>query len=138
MVKTKIPRTSKNLAALAALAAEDKLAYDVLVLNLTKIEQSPSDYFVICTCDSEVQVSAVVDEINKRCREAKLQKPRVEGLDGNYWVLLDFFDVVIHVMLKKAREFYKLEKLWGDAQFLKPDKNSKLKIVTEKELKKIV
>jgi ribosome-associated protein len=138
LVKTRKRRTSKNLAALCARAAEDKLAHDVLILNLTKIELSPTDYFVICTCDSDVQVAAVVDEIYKKCRELKLSKPRAEGLDGNFWVLLDFFDVVVHIMHRKAREFYKLEKLWGDAQFLKLDGIGKPKVITDKELKSII
>lgn len=115
--------------------AEDKLASDVLILNLEGIESSPSDYFVICSCDSEIQVSAVVDNIVDSTRAMKLQRPKVEGEQNREWVLIDFFDVVVHVMKKEIRNFYKLEKLWGDAQFSQVNEEGKPRIMKFEEVK---
>lgn len=129
------PRSSKGLATLVARLAEDKLASDVLILNLEGIESSPSDYFVICSCDSEIQVSAVVDNIVDSTRAMKLQRPKVEGEQNREWVLIDFFDVVVHVMKKEIRNFYKLEKLWGDAQFSQVNEEGKPRIMKFEEVK---
>lgn len=132
------PRSSKMLASFCAKITEEKLAHEVLILNLTEIEVSPSDYFVICSCDSDVQIAAVVDEIMFECRESDIKKPRVEGLKGGTWVILDFFDVVVHVMHKKARDFYKLEKLWGDAVFSKLSKSGRTITIKNDELKSLL
>lgn len=129
------PRSSKGLATLVARLAEDKLASDVLILNLEGIESSPSDYFVICSCDSEIQVSAVVDNIVDSTRAMKLQRPKVEGEQNREWVLIDFFDVVVHVMKKEIRNFYKLEKLWGDAQFSQVNEEGKPRVMKFEEVK---
>ncbi|TAL70186.1 MAG: ribosome silencing factor [Bacteroidetes bacterium] len=126
------------LASFCAKITEEKLAHEVLILNLTEIEVSPSDYFVICSCDSDVQIAAVVDEIMFECRESDIKKPRVEGLKGGTWVILDFFDVVVHVMHKKARDFYKLEKLWGDAVFSKLSKSGRTITIKNDELKSLL
>ncbi|HRP01838.1 MAG TPA: ribosome silencing factor [Candidatus Kapabacteria bacterium] len=123
------------MAVLCARLAEDKLADEVLILNLEGIDFAPSDYFVICSCDSEIQVAAVVDNIVDNTRALKIQRPRVEGEATREWVLIDYFDVVVHVMKKEIRHFYKLEKLWGDAQFLKIDGDGKPKVMKFEEVK---
>ena len=119
MSKIGKPRTSLGLATLCARVAEDKLSKNTFILELTKIEIAPADYFVICSCDSESQVRAICESISMKCKELGLQPPRTEGLALSRWVLLDFFDVVVHIMLQKIREYYQLEKLWGDAKFYK-------------------
>jgi ribosome-associated protein len=96
--------------------AQEKLAQDILMLDLTEIEASPADWFVICTVNSSTQLRAVIDAISKATRDVGLGKPRVEGLSSEQWVILDYFDIVVHVMVGEAREFYKLERLWGDAK----------------------
>ena len=103
LLKIGRPRSTKGLAVFCAKLADDKLARDIILLNLTQIETAPTDYFVICTCDSEIQVEAVVSSIDRKCRELGLKHSRIEGLDSKQWVLLDFFDVVMHVMLKDSR-----------------------------------
>jgi ribosome-associated protein len=108
---------AKDLALMTANLADDKLAKDVLVLDLSKIEIAPADFFVICSCDSEAQVSAIANHIDRTCKTNHIPKPRTEGLEAQEWVLMDFFDVVVHIMLEKSRKFYNLEKLWGDADF---------------------
>ncbi len=138
MAKYTKPRTSKTLASFCAKIAEEKLANDVLILNLTGIEISPSDFFVICSCVSDVQINAVVDEILNQCRGLGIKRPRVEGIKGGYWIILDFFDVVVHIMHQKARVYYKLEKLWGDAVFSKISKSGKTMLIPKDELKPIL
>lgn len=111
------PRTSKGLAAFCAKIADEKLGTDILILDLSAIEGAPSDYFVICSCDSDVQIRAITEAVKTKCRELDMKLPRHEGTAESEWALLDFFDVVMHVMHKKTRDYYKLEKLWGDAVF---------------------
>jgi len=138
LAKLTKPRTSKTLASFCAKLTEEKLAHEVLILNLTEIEVSPSDFFVICSCDSDVQINAVVDEILNHCREMDIKRPRIEGIKGGYWVILDFFDVVVHIMHQKAREYYKLEKLWGDGIFSKLTKGGRTVLIPKEELKSII
>ncbi|ROL58121.1 ribosome silencing factor [Bacteroidetes/Chlorobi group bacterium ChocPot_Mid] len=127
MVKKGKPKTTKGLATFCARVCIEKLAENVHILDLRKIDTAPSDYFVICTCNSDTQMWALSESIIEKCRELGIEKPKVEGLAGSYWVLLDFFDVVMHIMLPEARNFYQLEKLWGDAKFYSVDDDGKVK-----------
>ena len=106
-----------KLAILSAQLCQDKLAENVFILGLKNIESAPTDYFVICSCDSGPQVDSICDLITRTTSSYKLLKPHIEGRESLEWVLLDYFDVVVHLMLKEVRELYKLEKLWGDAEF---------------------
>ena len=93
----------------------DKKAEDVLVLDLRGLCQF-TDYFVICHGSSSRQVLAIADAIEEQLLEEHGRKPKhVEGRRVAEWVLLDFIDVVIHVFVAEKREFYRLERLWGDA-----------------------
>ncbi len=130
MAKIGKPRTTKGLAIFCARMAEEKIADDIVILDLTKIEVASTDYFVICTCDTDVQVRALVTSIDRKCREMNIPRPRIEGIENANWVLLDFFDVVMHVMLPDARNYYKLEKLWGDAGFYELGESGKLKALS--------
>ena len=127
MIKLGKPRTSKGLATFCARLALNKLANDILILNLKNIDSAPSDYFVICTSKSTVQSQAISEDIVTEAKHQGLQVPRTEGLGSGQWVLVDFFDVVVHVMLKETREYYKLEKLWGDAEFFELTEENKIK-----------
>ena len=125
--KTKT-NASKALATMIAIVADDKLAIDITVMNLSEIETRPVDYFVLCTCGSEPQMKAVVDAVESKCIEVGIKRPKVEGYGKSHWILLDFFDIVMHIMLKDAREFYRIEKLWSDAEFFTlSDKNRLIK-----------
>ncbi len=117
MSKLTTPKNSKSLSLFCAKLAAEKIAQNIIVLDLTTIETAPADYFVICSCDSEAQLNAVSDNIMRKSKVAKLDKPNIEGETGTDWVLLDYFDVVVHIMLREARDFYKIEKLWADAKF---------------------
>ncbi|MFC2131565.1 ribosome silencing factor [Bacteroidota bacterium] len=135
MVKIGRPRTTKGLAAFCGKIAQEKLADKILILDLSAIETAPADYFVICTCESDIQLKSLADRLSRKCKELKMDKPRIEGLAGGYWVLMDFFDVVMHIMLPDARNFYQLEKLWGDAKFMRMDDQGKLISFNSKNFK---
>jgi ribosome-associated protein len=108
---------SRGKALLAAETAESKLAGNVLVLDLQ--EHTPvTDFFVIATGGTRVQIRAITEAIEEALKEAGVSRPRTEGRDDGRWVLLDFGDVVVHVMNPREREYYSLERLWGDTPIL--------------------
>lgn len=109
------PRSTKGRAVLCARLAQEKLAHEILILDLNDIESSPADFFVIATVDSAAQLRAVAESIEVTLKHMGFGFPRLEGKGESSWVILDYFDVVVHLMLTEAREFYKLERLWGDA-----------------------
>ncbi len=104
------------LARLAVEACLAKKATDPVLLDLRELE-AVSDFFIIVSAASEVQVKGIADHVEELLREKGGVKPwHVEGLDGRRWVLLDYIDVVVHVFHEKTREYYLLERLWGDAK----------------------
>ncbi len=105
---------SKNFADKIASLIFNKKGYDVKVLDLRKLTAF-ADFFVICSADSDTQVKAIADEIDKDLRDEGIKYWHKEGYKSLTWVLIDYVDVVVHIFKKDAREFYKLEKLWGDA-----------------------
>ncbi|MGI6036480.1 MAG: ribosome silencing factor [Limnochordia bacterium] len=102
------------MAALAAKSAQDKQAEEVVILNMQELPPM-TDYFVICTANNNLHQKAVRDEILARTKEAGIKLRHREGGDGARWVLLDYGDVVVHIFQRAEREFYALERLWGDA-----------------------
>jgi len=105
---------SKDLAEKITNLIFNKKGYDVKILDLKKLA-SFADYFVICSADSDTQVKAIADEIDKELRDEGIKYWHKEGYMALSWVLMDYVDVVIHIFQKDARDYYKLEKLWGDA-----------------------
>jgi ribosome-associated protein len=105
---------SKQLADRITDLIFDKKGYDVKILDLRNLT-TISDYFVICTADSDTQVKAVADAIDKVLRDEGIHLWHKEGYQALSWVLLDYVDVVVHVFKKEIREYYNIEKLWGDA-----------------------
>ncbi len=101
------------VARAAELALERK-AEDVLILDLRGIS-SATDYFVVATGRSDIQVKAVADHIIEESKKEGQRPDHVEGIRTGRWVLMDFIDFVVHVFHPEAREFYQLETLWGDA-----------------------
>ncbi len=104
---------SLSKALLAADAADAKRAERVVILDLRELTQV-TDYFVICTGGSRVQIRAITDGVQEALAAHKMKGIR-EGAEAGQWVLLDYGDVVVHVFGPEAREFYRLERLWGDA-----------------------
>ena len=139
MAKIGKPRSIKGLAVFCARTAEDKIAQNTIILDLTKIETAPAEYFVIASCDTDIQMRAIVAELELRCLELGIDKPKVEGFhDSATWVLIDFFDVIMHLMLPTTRSFYQLEKLWGDASFFKVTDGTATKAIKFEEIKQII
>jgi ribosome-associated protein len=90
--------------------------HDIVVLDLRKIPNAICSYFIICHGDSNTQVNALANSVEKQCREKLKEKPvHREGMQNAEWIILDYFSVVVHVFQKRTREFYDLEKLWADA-----------------------
>jgi len=110
------PRTSKGRAVLCARLAAEKQATDILLLDMSDIDSSPAEFFVIGTVNSETQMRAVTDHVQRQLREVRLGSPRVDGTHASSWMVLDYFDVVVHIMTHEARVHYNLERLWGDAK----------------------
>ncbi len=89
---------------------------EIKIMNFTNIENTPFNFFIICSGNSNTQVVAIVSSILKKVSKKIQEKPlHVEGLDGAEWVLIDYVNVVVHVFQRKTREFYNIEELWGDA-----------------------
>jgi ribosome-associated protein len=106
---------SRVTAVAAAQAAAAKQASDIVILDVRELIVI-TDYFVIASGSSDRQVRTLVEEVEKAVRERLDRKPvRREGEDGWQWVLLDYVDVVVHVFADEEREYYDLERLWGDA-----------------------
>lgn len=94
----------------------DKKGQNVVSLDLRPVGSSIADYFVICNGDSTTNVAAVADNIIKKVHEELGLKPlRTQGLENNFWIILDYGNIVVHVFLTQYREFYHLEDLWADA-----------------------
>ena len=107
---------SFDTAVTCARLAQEKQAHDLLVLDLSDLDGSPSNYFVIASVDSLTQLRAVRDNILRQMKTDGYDKPRVDGAEEATWIVLDYFDVVVHLMLDEARGFYNLERMWGDAK----------------------
>jgi ribosome-associated protein len=106
---------SRKLALLCRKHADDKKAENITVLDVREVS-SVTDYFVIASGTSEPHLRAIVDEITDRIREDHDVRPRaIDGTFHTAWVVLDYFDVIVHVMRHDVRERYDLETLWGDA-----------------------
>jgi ribosome-associated protein len=99
----------------AAGAALAKKAHDLVALDLRGLD-AVCDYFLLCSASSDVQVKAVTEHIEETLRERGLRPWHVEGLEGRRWVLLDYVEFVVHVFHEKTREYYLLDRLWGDAR----------------------
>jgi ribosome-associated protein len=101
-------------------AALDKKAQDVVVLDLTKASAF-TDFFVICTGTNVRQVQAIADGIKDALGALGARPALVEGYDRAEWILIDYFDFIFHIFLPATREFYALERLWGDAERVQVD-----------------
>lgn len=100
---------------LAAETALSKKARDLVALDLRELN-GVADYFLICSGTSEVQVKAIAEAVDEKLRESGAKPWHVEGFEGRRWVLLDFVEVVVHIFHQKTREYYMLDRLWGDAR----------------------
>jgi ribosome-associated protein len=112
---SKRPRLPKDVSA-AVTAVCDKKAEDVVVLDLRKTGGF-TDYFVICTGANARQMTAIADSVQTTLRASLDQRPALaEGVDKSEWILLDYFNFVVHIFSRECRAFYGLERLWGNAE----------------------
>ncbi|MFT4602417.1 MAG: ribosome-associated protein [Arenicella sp.] len=96
---------------------QDVKGKDIVVLDLTHLQNSVTEYFIICSGESSTQVDGISGSVTRKTREDLSEKPwHTEGINNSEWVLLDYVNVVVHVFYKEVREFYNLEDLWADAE----------------------
>ncbi len=107
--------TEENLVDKIISIIQSKKGFDIKIFNIKELAAF-ADYFIICSADADVQVKAIADEIDKELRKVGIKSYHKEGYNTLNWVLLDYFDIIVHVFKKDIREFYNLEKLWGDAE----------------------
>jgi ribosome-associated protein len=108
---------SRELALVAAEAASDKLATDIVLIDVSD-RLAITDIFVIATGNNERQVEAIVDEVEEKLRQVGAKPLRREGRRDGRWVLLDYADLVVHIQHAEERVFYSLERLWKDCPFI--------------------
>jgi ribosome-associated protein len=104
------PRLGKIVEVL-----QDKKGLDILLMDLRPLTDT-ADYFILCTGTSEQHVKSLADEVAEKLAEKGEPPWHVEGYSTRRWVLLDFVDIVVHIFRQEARQFYALERLWGDAE----------------------
>jgi ribosome-associated protein len=99
-------------------AIQDIKGLNIVKIDLNKIEDSPANYFIICEGESTVQVGAIASNVNRRLRkEIGVKCYHLEGMKESKWVLLDYFDTIVHVFYPETRQFYDIEDLWSDGKF---------------------
>ncbi|MCU0352665.1 MAG: ribosome silencing factor [Cytophagales bacterium] len=108
--------SSEQLSQLVVHGMQEKKAVDIVVLDLRDVKNAVTDYFVICSGNSDTQVDAITNSIEEQVYKSLGEDPwHKEGKVNREWILLDYVDVVAHVFKKDRRSFYALEDLWGDA-----------------------
>ena len=101
-------------------AIQDVKGEDIMIFDLSNIENAVAETFIICSGNSNTQVSAISGNIEKKVRNDLQDRPwHVEGNENALWVLLDYVSVVVHVFQRETREYYDIEELWGDAKITK-------------------
>ena len=111
---TRLTRNSKLIKTIIA-AIQEKKGNHIISLDLRKIKEAVADFFIICEAGSHPQIRAIADHVEDRVKEKCNENPyHHEGYLKLHWVLIDYVNVVVHVMLPENRKFYKLEELWSD------------------------
>jgi len=117
MAKKRKGASSEKLSEAIVKGMLEKKAADIVVMDLRKVKNSIADFFVICSGNSDKQIDAIADSIDEEVfKTLKENVWHSEGKNNKEWMLLDYVDVVAHVFRKDRREFYSLERLWGDAE----------------------
>ena len=110
----KAKKITKTTAKKVVGFALEKKAFDTQLMDLRKITPV-TDFFVICSGSTRVQVKAIADNVIKKCKENNLPIYHVEGYESLRWVLIDLVEIVVHIFQPEVRNYYQLERLWGDA-----------------------
>ena len=119
-------KESEMLARVAAHALDEKKADDVRILDLRKVHGAPAEYFVIASGNVPSHVSALSDAVFEMVKKTTGLNPhKVEGYNNAEWILMDYFDVVVHIFQKDKRAFFRLDELWSDGEEV-PVRGSKM------------
>jgi ribosome-associated protein len=117
MAKKTRAAASKKLSEVIVKGMQEKKALDIVVMDLREVKNAVADYFVICSGSSDKQLKAISDSVDEEVYKKLEENPwHHEGKHNKEWMLLDYISVVVHIFKKDKREFYALEKLWGDAE----------------------
>ena len=112
---TRLAKSSKIIKTIIA-AIQDKKGENIISLDLRKINEAVADFFIICEAGNQPQIRAIAENVERLVKENCEEDPyHHEGLNTLQWVLIDYVNVVVHVMLSETRKFYKLEDMWSDA-----------------------
>jgi ribosome-associated protein len=112
---TRLTKNSKILKSIIK-AIQDKKGENIISLDLRKIHEAVADFFIICQASSNTQVKAIADSIETEVKEELGENPyHHEGQQSAQWVLIDYVNVVVHIMQPETRKFYRLEEMWSDA-----------------------
>ncbi len=115
--KTSTPQQTTSLLDAIVDGMQDRKAKNIVVLDLSKIENRVCDYYVICDADSKTHVSSIADSVEEMVLNKTKEKAfHSEGHQNSEWILVDYINIVVHVFLREIREFYAIEDLWGDAE----------------------
>jgi ribosome-associated protein len=112
-----VARLTKNSKIIKAIihAIQEKKGENIISLDLRKIPEAVADFFIICEASSTVQVKAIADFVEEHIKKTVKETPyHHEGFQSAHWVLIDYVNVVVHVMQSDTRKFYKLEEMWSD------------------------
>jgi ribosome-associated protein len=116
--KSSVARITRNSKLFKTIihAIQEKKGEKIVSLDLKKIPEAVTDFFIICEASNPIQLKAIADfveeEVKKKCGEIPYKH---EGRQGEQWILIDYVNVVVHIMLPEPRKFYKLEEMWSDA-----------------------
>lgn len=109
--------TAEELSKVIVKGMEERKASDIVVMDLRGLKNSFTDFFVICSGNSDTQIEAISESVEAEVQKTNKEKPwRSEGKNNKEWILMDYVNVVVHIFLKDKRQFYGLEELWGDAE----------------------
>ncbi|MFN8242602.1 MAG: ribosome silencing factor [Ferruginibacter sp.] len=113
---TRLTRNSKIFKAIIH-AIQEKKGENIVSLDLRKIPEAVADFFIICQASNPIQLKAIADAVEMEVKKKCLEFPfKHEGRQAQQWILIDYVNVVVHVMLPEPRKFYRLEEMWHDAQ----------------------
>lgn len=115
--KDKVEQSSTAISDGVVHGMLEKSGIDIVVMDLRKVTNAVAEYFVICSGNSDTQISSLMESVQEEVFKSTGFKPwKREGRENKEWILIDYGGVVVHIFNKERREFYMLEKLWGDAK----------------------
>ncbi|UAY51864.1 ribosome silencing factor [Ferruginibacter albus] len=115
---TRLTRNSKIIKTIIH-AIQEKKGQNIISLDLRKIPEAVADFFIICEADNNIQLKAIADSVEAEVKSKCLEIPyKHEGRQALQWILIDYVNVVVHVMLPEPRKFYQLEEMWSDAPMM--------------------